>query len=154
MSMLGRLSRATMLLVVAVASFLVTVPGTGGLFCLGYEYFEAQAALRQANAPGRAGQRDKGEDGRADTEERRRLAREYLPGAVGLIALISVAGGLGISLARAKHQAGKSGPGSSDPRASGRRARAGLLGAILVGMGFGFLAYFGLGYLLVFVLDD
>ncbi len=91
MSMLGRLSRVAMLLVVAIASFLVTVAVTGSLFCLGYEYFETQAALRQANAPGRAGQRDKGEDGHAYAEKRR-LAREYLPGAVGLIALISVAG--------------------------------------------------------------
>lgn len=155
MSWLSRLFRATVLLTAAVASFLVTVPGTGCLLCLGYESLEARAALRKADALERLGRPDKAEDRHRYADDRRqRTWEDCALGGAGLIALIAVAGGLGIGLAWGRRGEGEPGAGSSGRYAGARRACAGLLTAILVGMGAGVLAYFGLGYYLVFVLDD
>lgn len=155
MPWLHRLAYWAMLLAVAVGSFLVAVPGTGCLLCLGWEHLEARSALREADAFERAGEPDMAEGRREYAAERRQLAWEnYVAGGTFMLALIGVAGGFGIGLARGRRGAGEAVPGSSDRRARARRVQAGLLAAILVGMGLGVLAYFGLLYLFVFVLDD
>lgn len=155
MPKLGCTLATAMLVVVAAASFFVALPGAGHLLvATDLHVHIARDAERDAEAWARQGRLDEADQRRRNAAWARHQARDAVERGSGLIVLIAVAGALGAGLVVDRWIPERPGGESGPRRTRIRRACSGLFAAILVGMVAGFLAYGGLVFFLVFVLDD